>query len=203
MTGPLLALLLAAGSPDAGPAMTGHEHHHAADSTQLPDAASTESIYNVTSTWTDASGKRLQLKSFAGSPVVVSMIYTSCPAICPMIVSDMQRLERELPPNVRGKVRFVVISFDPVRDTPQRLAQYAKERRLPSRWTLLTGAADDVRELAAVLGMRYRATDTGDFAHSTLITVLDAKGVVLQRLVGLRQDPASAVSALVAATKVK
>lgn len=187
-----LALFLAA-------APTGHEHHAAAAEAEGADAPSTESIYNVTSPWTDAGEKRWVLKAFAGAPVVIAMIYTSCQAVCPMLVSDLQRVERDLPVALRGQVRFVLVSFDPARDTPKRLAQYAKERGLPAKWTLLTGSADDVRELAAVLGMRYRPTGK-DFAHSNLITVLDSGGVVRHRLVGLRQDPAPAVAAVIAAS---
>ncbi len=192
MTAAVVAALLFA-APDAG---APHVHVHPA-AEEAADAPSSESIYQVDATWLDAGGKKVRLKSFTGAPVVLAMIYTSCQAVCPMLVSDVQRLERALAPAARAKVRFVLVSFDPARDTPKRLAEYARARKLAAPgWTLLAGNEDDVRQLAAVLGMRYRPDGKGDFAHSNLITVLDAQGVVRHQVVGLGQDPAPAVSAL-------
>jgi cytochrome oxidase Cu insertion factor (SCO1/SenC/PrrC family) len=47
-----------------------------------------------------------------------------------------------------------------------------------ARWTLLHGAPEAVRELAAALDVRYRATGTGEFSHDMRITLLDADGVI-------------------------
>jgi protein SCO1/2 len=41
---------------------------------------------------------------------------------------------------------------------------------------MLHGKEEDVQELAAVLGFRYRKMESGDFAHSNIFTVLDQKG---------------------------
>jgi protein SCO1/2 len=133
------------------------------------------------------------LASFKGAPFVVALIYTSCQAVCPLILSDMLEIERRLSPAAQ-RTRFVAISLDPKRDTPGTLLAYAKQRKLDlSRWTLLTGDEDDVREIAAVLGMRYRQVAGGDFVHSSLITVVDGEGVIRRQQIGLRQDPAESV----------
>jgi protein SCO1/2 len=161
------------------------------------DSPSTDSLYNLKSTWRDANGKRVALSSLKGSVVVLAMIYTSCEGACPLTVTDLKRIERALPEPARKKVRFVLVSFDPKRDTPEALGRYAATRALPApQWTLLTGDDDRVRELAAALGMRYRPTPSGDFVHSSLITVLDAKGVVAARQVGIGEDPAAAVGTI-------
>lgn len=195
MTPALVATLMLAASDGGVPH---HVHvHPAPEAGDAPSAPSTDSIYQIDAPWLNAGGKKVQLKSFAGTPVVLAMIYTSCQAVCPMLVSDVQRIERALGPAAGKKVRFVLVSFDPARDTPRRLAEYARIRTLAApRWTLLTGNEDDVRQLAAVIGMRYRPDGKGDFAHSNLITVLDAKGVVRHQVVGLGQDPTPAVEVL-------
>ena len=52
---------------------------------------------------------------------------------------------------------------------------------MASNWTLLRGAPNDVLELAALLGVKFKKDLGGQFAHSNIITVLDANGeVVLQ-----------------------
>lgn len=161
------------------------------------DPVPSESLYALASRWTDARGAKLTLSTFRGHPVVVAMVYTSCQASCPLVVSDLQAVEAKLSPKLREQTRFVLVSFDPARDTPARLLEFATARKLDlSRWTLLTGSEDAVRELAAVLGVRYRPTGTGDYLHSNVITVLGRDGVARHRQTGLRQDPAPTVAAL-------
>jgi protein SCO1/2 len=41
---------------------------------------------------------------------------------------------------------------------------------------MLHGKEEDVQELAAVLGFRYKKMESGDFAHSNIFTVVDQKG---------------------------
>ena len=110
------------------------------------------------------------------------MTYTHCRHTCPMIVAEFKRLEAELAPDEAGRVGFVLVSMDPARDTPERLGRYARLARLsPERWTLLTGSDEQVRELAALLGVRYRPETSGEFSHSNSYLVLDAEGRVVFR----------------------
>ena len=56
-------------------------------------------------------------------------------------------------------------------------------------WQMLSGDADDVLELAALFGVRYKPMDSGgDIAHSNMITLLDKQGRILYQLKGLNQD---------------
>ena len=62
-------------------------------------------------------------------------------------------------------------------------------RVLPAEtWSLLHGESDDILELAALLGVKYKEEANGQFAHSNIITVLNADGEVVHQLVGLGQD---------------
>jgi protein SCO1/2 len=134
------------------------------------------SIYDLELTVRGADGGALPLASLAGAPVIITMFYASCPAACPRLIDDLKGIERDLPPEVRARVRFVLVSFDPERDTPTKLRELAAERQLGDTWTL-TAASDDVaRELAAALGIKYRALDGGEFFHTSVLTVLDDSG---------------------------
>ena len=144
-----------------------------------PAAEERFSVYDLGSRWRDASGAERALGSLAGGPRVVAMVYTHCASTCPLSIAAMKRIEAATPPGVG----LVLVSLDPERDTPDRLASFARESMLTGpRWTLLAGSDADTRALAAALGVRYRRLSATELAHSNTLTLLDAEGaVVLQR----------------------
>lgn len=77
----------------------------------------------------DADGKRRRLSEFTqGRVTLLAFMYSSCadPNGCPYALTVMHMIKNELEklPETRNRVRFVSLSFDPVRDTPQVLALY-------------------------------------------------------------------------------
>jgi len=165
----------------------------AATTEPVPD----KSIYQVGSSWTTDAGSRIKLSALAGKPRVVAMFFASCQFTCPVTVNDMKRIEAALPPAPRAKVGFTLVSFDSRRDQPDALRKYRDRHQLaPADWTLLRGEPDDVLELAALLGVNFKQDARGDFAHSNLIIVLNARGEVVHRLVGLNQDVSETVRLL-------
>lgn len=166
------------------------------DATQLPDnpqpsssEITGESVYNLTSTWLEPDSAQLQLADLRGKPQVLALIYTTCQAACPRIIADMRHIESELG-SAAEQVGFLLVSINPTRDTPARLDTFARENGLDlNRWTLLYGEAPQVRELAAILGVRYNKTTPLDFAHSNIITVLDNGGEIVYQQDGLDADP--------------
>ena len=105
--------------------------------------------------------------------------------------TELKTIEAKLPPEVLDKVDFLLVSIDSKRDTPAELTTFREKRQLTrERWTLLRGGADDVRELAALLGVNYTEDARGQFAHSNVITLLTAEGEIAFQHAGLKQDPA-------------
>ncbi len=166
-----------------------------------PGAYTSTSLYQLDASFTDDSGRVVTLGSLRGRPVVLTMFFTSCGYACPLQVTDMQRIRAKLPPGVRERAEFVLVSFDVARDTPSSLAQYRAERSLGAQWTLLHGDGDGIRELAALLGVKYRQESDGAFSHSNVITVLNPQGEITYQRVGLNGGVDEAASALVAASK--
>jgi protein SCO1/2 len=162
-----------------------------------PAVFTDKSLYQVESKWTNDAGKQITLGNLGGKPQVVAMFFANCQYACPLIVSDMKRIEAALPEHLRTNVRFTLVSFDTQRDTVEALADYRRARGLPlERWTLLRGGADDVLELAALLGVSYKQDVTGQFSHSNIITVLNTKGEIVRQQVGLNQDVQETVRAI-------
>jgi protein SCO1/2 len=157
-----------------------------------PAALPTDSLYHLSAPMVDQSGRALAWRDQRGRPRVVSMFYTSCPYQCPLIVDSGKAIEHELTPRERARFGITLVSLDPKRDTPTALAALATKRGLdPARWTLLRPAAGDVRALAGLIGVRYRALASGDFNHTSVLVLLDADGRVLARTeqVGTPADP--------------
>ena len=147
-----------------------------------------KSLYQLDSTWTSDVGRRVKLEVFRGRPQVLAMFFTSCEFSCPIIVQGMKQIQESLPHELREQVDFVLVTFDTERDTPPVLHAYRRRQGLGvDHWTLLCGQRDDVRELAALLGISYQKDSRGQFAHSNVITVLNAEGEVAFQETGLNQ----------------
>ena len=80
------------------------------------------------------------------------------------------------------------------------MRRFAADHSLdPARWTLLAAGPDDMRTLAAVLGVRFRPDQGGEIAHSAVIAVVDSGGVVRHRQTGQPNDVTPLVTAIRAA----
>ena len=123
------------------------------------------------------------------------MVYTHCEHACPRIIADMKSLRARLG-DVGDRVGYALVSIDPERDDVERLRAFAEKTGLGEGWTLLRGPEGSVRELAAVLGVRYRRVSELDFLHSNLLSVLDPAGVVIHRQVGLGVDPTESATVI-------
>lgn len=163
---------------------------------------SSRSIYQVEATWTTDAGRDFKLAELRGQPVVLAMFFTSCGYACPRIVEAMMQIQETLPPAVRSRAQFVLVSFDDERDTVAVLHSYREQHGLVSgSWRLLRGAPDDVRELAAVLGVKYKKDAAGMFSHSNLITILNSQGEIVHQRTGLEGGLPETRNAIIAASK--
>jgi len=157
-----------------------------------PPATPRDSLYQLSVPITDAQGRTQDWTHLRGKPRIVSMFYTSCQYMCPLIVESGKAVERALPAAERGKVGVVLLSLDPAHDTPAVLRAMAAKRKVdPMKWTLAAPAPDDVRKVAGLLGVRYRALGNGDFNHTSVLVLLDADGRIVARTeqVGSTPDP--------------
>ena len=156
-----------------------------------------KSLYQLESTWTSDVGKEIKLSVLRGRPQVLAMFFTSCEYACPIIVENMKSVERVIPKSLRDKVDFLLVSFDVKNDTVEALKAYrAKNELATTHWSLLRGKEDDVRELAALLGINYQRDARGQFSHSNTISVLNAEGEIIFQQAGLNKDAKETVAAI-------
>jgi protein SCO1/2 len=156
-----------------------------------------KSLYQVQSKWTTDDGKAIKLGDLAGQPQVVLMFFSRCTSACPILLNDLKRISAALTPEQRAQVGFTLVSFDTERDTPAALAAYRQAWDLPAKsWTLFSGQPEDTLELALLLGVKYKKDAAGQFAHSNVITVLDAQGQIVHQQTGLNGDIIETVQTL-------
>lgn len=149
-----------------------------------------DSLYQLPAALTDQDGHTAPFAARRGKPQIVSMFYTSCTMVCPMIIDTMKATRRAA--GEPAGLGLLAVSFDPERDSVDALRRYAAAHKLDLRWwTLARTAPQDTRSLAALLDVQYRKLPDGEFNHSSVLLLLDADGRVMARtnVIG-RTDPA-------------
>ena len=147
----------------------------------------------------DQSDRAFRLSALRGRPVLVEFFYTSCPAICGLLVSQFQAVLDALVERPRGReVLLLSVSFDPDRDTVTELADYAARLGDDGRiWRIArVNNPGELRGLLDAFGVVVLPDGVGGFVHNAAIYLIDAEG----RLAGV-YDPDAAERAIAEATK--
>ncbi|WP_432378971.1 SCO family protein [Duganella sp. P38] len=182
-----------------------HDHAgHASHAQAVPPAADSgawrpaaasinipaNSVYQVPTPLTDSAGRRFVLKEAAGAPMLVTMFYGDCHSACPVVIETLKRTVTALGPDGK-RLRILLISLDPKRDTPKSLAMMADMQKLdPALYRLAVAGSDtDTRMLASALDIRYRPLDNGEISHTTRIALLNPDGSVRADSTRLTVDP--------------
>lgn len=131
-----------------------------------------------------------------GKYVVMGFIYTNCPDICPLITQNLVSIQKQM--NYPDDIVFVAASFDPKRDIPSVLKDYARPFKTDKNFTFLTGDSAEVATFLDSARVRTQVsmrttTDDGKelyfLNHSDKIMVLDKKGRVVLEYGGSMTKP--------------
>jgi len=136
-----------------------------------------------------ADGRRVALADLRGAVVAMTFIYASCADTCPLLTAKLVGVQKRL--GAEGpRARFVAITVDPARDTPEVLRQYAAAHGArPPGWSFLTGTPEEIREVTRRYGVYHRANPAGDVDHSFLTSLIDGDGVLRVQYLGVRWNP--------------
>ena len=159
-----------------------------ANSAPVSAADKLDSVYVSEGKWISQSNIEKRFNDLKGVPRVMTMVFTKCPSACPMIVSDIKRIEAQLNKKAKAQVRFSLFSFDPKHDQPEALAAFAKKMKLGPQWDLFVANEADTRELAAILGVQYKQIPSGDFIHTNMIIAVDSEGRPLAQRDGFEKS---------------
>jgi protein SCO1/2 len=134
----------------------------------------------------DQAGRPASLSELHGRFVLVDFVYTSCPGPCPILTGVHVEVQRRMPPELRQRIRFVSISLDPERDTPERLRAYAKARGADlASWSFLTGPPAAVDAALRAFGVGKSPGKDGEIDHLVVTFLIGPEGRIERRWVGL------------------
>lgn len=107
---------------------------------------------------TDQDGKPIAMNELKDKWSLLFFGYTFCPDICPTTLAQMRELKGLLPEAVRDRVRIVMVSVDPNRDTPQQLKQYLGY--FDPAFLGATGELASIQKLANAVSIPFIPADT-------------------------------------------
>jgi len=138
----------------------------------------------------DSSGRPTSLFAMkSGRAAIVAFVYTSCGEAsgCPFSMGVLHRLDAEVAadPKLAAQTALLTVSFDPARDTPERLATIRSLHRPKSDWRFATTANEsDLSPLLADFdqpAVKLRFPDgrwSGRFRHVLKVFLLDRENRV-------------------------
>jgi protein SCO1/2 len=137
-------------------------------------------------TLTNQVRKSVSLSQFRGKVVALNFIYTSCvlPQFCYRVANHFATVRNRFKDRMGRDLVLLTVTFDPARDTPERLAEYARQWQAdPANWHFMTGAAPQVERVCNMFGVDFFA-DEGLMSHSVRTAVIDRHGGLVANIEG-------------------
>lgn len=135
--------------------------------------------------FSDTHGNRVHLSDYAGKPLLISLIFSSCYHVCPVVTRYLAKAV-DIAQEALGEDSFHVITvgFDVANDTPETMAVFARKQGIDvSGWDSLSGTQETIDRLTEELGFIYFPSPRG-FDHIVQVTVVDRGGVVYRQVYG-------------------
>jgi len=159
----------------------------------------------------DETGQTVTLSSYFGKqPVILSLVYYTCPMLCTMAENGLLNALRDVKFNIGDQYRVVTVSIDPTETPEMAMGKKAVYVGLYGRpgakegWHFLVGDEASVRALARAVGFNYNyIPETRQFAHATGIIVLTPQGKVSRYFYGIVYPSRDIRLALVEASNEK
>ncbi len=139
-------------------------------------------------TLTDHTRATVSLSDLRGKVVAVNFIYTSCalPQFCYRMANHFAAVERRFRAAAGRDLVLLTVTFDPARDTPEQLAEYARQWNVaPRAWHFLTGGTADVQRVSEMFGLES-FPDEGLIVHLLRTAIIDRRGRLVASLEGNR-----------------
>lgn len=168
-----------------------------------------ESI-NLDLQFTAEDGYQKPLRTYfeSGRPVILNLVYYTCPMLCNLVLNAQTEAIRRIAWTPGKEYEIVTISIDPTENygiARNKKAAYLTtfEREAPG-WHFLTDYNGSSARLAEQVGFGYKLDPkTGQYAHSAVIFVLTPEGKISRYLYGVKFKPMDIRLALAEAAEGK
>lgn len=134
----------------------------------------------------DEQGNTTTLRQLFKRPVVLSLVYYGCDRVCPLLLSAVAEVTRELQLTPGKDYTLITISFDPD-DTP-KTAREAKKNYIKlaggafpaDAWIFLTGTTENIKKVLDAVGFAVKRDDVHGFSHPVALVVLSPQGKIVR-----------------------
>lgn len=133
----------------------------------------------------------IKSEDMKGKVWIADFFFTSCPTICPVMTTQMKRLQA-MTDDLSDQVQFISFSINPTNDQPSVLRRYREHHGITAKnWYFFTGDEEATHELGVDYFMVHANADEdspGGYAHSPAFTLVDREGYVRGVYVGTDTD---------------
>jgi protein SCO1/2 len=130
-------------------------------------------------------GETVKISDYRGKPLIISMVYTSCYAICPMTTRHLSQVIQKARKTL-GDESFAVavIGFDTPTDTSDAMQYFANKQGISDKgWGLLSTNNGTIEALSKDTGFLYFPSSNG-FDHLIQASIIDAEGKLYRQVYG-------------------
>lgn len=145
-------------------------------------------------TFIGEDGRTHSLKEYfsSGRPVILNLVYYTCPMLCNLTLNGQVAVLRELAWTPGKEFEVVTISIDPTESF--EIAKNKKEAYISNfdkpvggGWHFLVDHEGNVKKLADQIGFRYKLDEAQkQYAHASAIMVMTPEGMVSRYLYGIK-----------------
>jgi protein SCO1/2 len=145
-------------------------------------------------TFRDEHGQTVQLSRYFvnGKPVILSLVYYSCPMLCTQVLNGLDRSLKQIPLTIGKDFNVLTISIDPTEKPVLAEAKQALYTGMYGRpgaadgWHFLVGEDSQIKQLASAVGFHYAYDpDSHQYAHASVIMVLTPEGKISRYFYGI------------------
>lgn len=183
--------------------------------TELKDVGISENLgqkLDLSLMLTDETGKQVPLSSFydGHQPVVVSLVYYSCPGLCNFHLNGAVDALKKMDWSAGEKYQYLAISFDPKETADLAVKKKETYMKLYDRagtekgWHFLTGDPATIAKITQQIGFKYKWNEEAkEWAHASAAVVTTPDGTISRYLHGIMFDEKTFKLALNEATQGK
>lgn len=136
--------------------------------------------------------KSISLTNLRGKSKVLSFMYSSCvmATMCPMTLRKFQQVQASLKDKLDEKTVFLLVTFDPEKDTPGLLKKYGELYDVDfHNWHFLTGEKQVLEKVLDDYQIIAEKQESGVFRHSMITFIIDKRNNLRKMYVGNAWDP--------------
>ena len=139
---------------------------------------------------TDQRKRAVSLSSLRGKVVALNFVYTSCalPNFCLRLANNFNVLQKRFKQRLGRDLVLLTVTFDPVHDTPEVLAEYAEQWQADAAWRFLTGPEQDIARVCRLFGV-HAFPNEGLLDHSLHTVLIDRQGKLVANIEGNEFSP--------------